>query len=95
MMRVPETDIIEVWQHRPGLWRWLFRAGGDHTEILSNETYRSLQEALRAARVAYPGVPVAGHETPRVSIVPYVVAGFVGVVAVGLVAWAIMRARRR
>jgi hypothetical protein len=91
----PPTDVIEVWQQRPGLWRWMFRAGGNHTEILSNETYRSLQEALGSARIAYPGVPVAGHERPRASVWPSVAAGFVAVVATGLITWAVLRSLER
>jgi hypothetical protein len=89
------TDVIEVWQQRPGLWRWMFRAGGNHTEILSNETYRSLQEALGSARIAYPGVPVAGYERPRTSVWPSVAVGFVAVVAAGLVTWAVLRSLER
>lgn len=92
---VPPTDVIEVWQQRSGLWRWMFRAGGDHTEILSNETYRSLQEAIGSARIAYPRVPVAGHERPRTPVWPYVAAGFVTVVAVGLITWAVLRSLER
>ena len=89
----PTSDVIEVWQQRPGLWRWMFRAGGNHTEILSNETYRSLQEALGSARIAYPGVPVAGQE--RLRAWPYVVAGFAVVVVAGLVTWAVVRSLER
>jgi hypothetical protein len=95
MREDPATDVIEVWQQRPGLWRWRFVAGGDHTEILSNETYRSLQEALRSARVAYPEVPVAGmEETRRSSILPYVVAGFLGMVILGVAVWWLLRSVR-
>jgi hypothetical protein len=94
---IPTTDIIEVWQQRPGLWRWMFRAGGNHTEILSNETYRSLDEALGSARIAYPGVPLAGHQRVRAKVWPYVAAGFAVVVVAGLVGWGVLRAldRRR
>jgi hypothetical protein len=92
---IPTTDIIEVWQQRPGLWRWMFRAGGNHTEIVSNETYRSLEEALGSARIAYPGVPVAGHERPRAKVWPSVALGFVAVVAAGLVTWAVLRSLDR
>jgi hypothetical protein len=90
-VRVQQADRIEVWQQRPGLWRYMFVAGGDHTEIVSNETYRSLEEALGAAGMAYPGIPVAGYERPRARLWPWVVAGLVGVVAVGVVVWAVRR----
>ena len=91
----PQLDRIEVWQHRPGLWRWMFVAGGDHTEIVSNETYRSLDQALGAAAVAYPGVPVAGHERKRASVWPWVAVGLLGVLAVGGLVWAARRGRGR
>ena len=96
-MSVPtirEVDRIEVWQQRPGLWRWMFVAGGDHTEIVSNETYRSLDEALGAAAVAYPGIPVAGYERKRASVWPWIAVGLVGVLAVGGLMWALRRPRR-
>jgi hypothetical protein len=90
-VRVQTADRIEVWQQRPGLWRFMFVAGGDHTEIVSNETYRSLEEALGAASVAYPGVTVAGHERRRPRLWPWVLAGLFGVVALSLLLWAIRR----
>jgi hypothetical protein len=93
-VRVQAADRIEVWQQRPGLWRYMFVAGRDHTEIVSNETYRSIEEALGAATVAYPGVPVAGHERRRPRLWPWVLAGLLGVVVLGLL-WAIRRYRRR
>jgi hypothetical protein len=89
---VREADRIEVWQQRPGLWRYMFVAGGDHTEIVSNETYRSLEEALGAARVAYPNVPVAGYERRRARVWPWIVAGVFGMIALGLVIWLVRRA---
>jgi hypothetical protein len=92
-VRVQQADRIEVWQQRPGLWRYMFVAGGDHTEIVSNETYRSVDEALGAAAVAYPGIPVAGYERPRARLWPWVMVGLVGVVAVGVAVWAIRRRR--
>jgi hypothetical protein len=87
-------DRIEVWQQRPGLWRWMFVAGGDHTEILSNETYRSLDQALGAATVAYPGVPVAGYERRPTRVWPWILVGIAGAVVVGGLVWAGRRARR-
>jgi hypothetical protein len=92
---VRQIDRIEVWQHRPGLWRWMFVAGGDHTEIISNETYRSLDDALGAAAVAYPGVPVAGYEPERTSVWPWIAVGVIGVLAVGGLVWALRSRRRR
>jgi hypothetical protein len=92
---VPVRDHIEVWQQRPGLWRWMFVAGGDHTEILSNETYRSLDQALGAATVAYPGVPVPGYERRASRVWPWVVVGIAGALAVGGLVWAARRSRGR
>lgn len=96
MSEAPQADVIDVWQPRPGLWRWRFRAGGNHTEIVSNETYRTLEQALWSARVAYPGVPVAGMERRRDPVAVYAVVAFVGVLAVGaLVRWLLRRWARR
>jgi hypothetical protein len=92
---VREADRIEVWQQRPGLWRYMFVAGGDHTEIVSNETYRSLEEALGAASVAYPDVPVAGYQRPRARVWPWILAGLLGVVVLGLMVWLLRRGRNR
>lgn len=94
-MSVREADRIEVWQQRPGLWRYMFVAGGDHTEIVSNETYRSLDEALGAASVAYPGVPVAGYERGRARMWPWILAGAMGLIALALIIWVVRRGRTR
>ena len=91
--RVLPHDHIRLWEERPGQWRWMFVAGGDHTEILSNETYRSLDQAIGSATLAYPGVPVAGASVARARLWPWLLLGLAGAAAVGITIWAARRRR--
>jgi uncharacterized protein YegP (UPF0339 family) len=56
--------VIDLWKERTGEWRWRYRETKDHTELLSNEDYRSRDSAERAARISYPGVPVLERAVP-------------------------------
>jgi hypothetical protein len=58
------AERIEVWAEFGGLWRWRYRATDDHTEIASNRSFDSLREAIEAARLAYPGVPIDAPPRP-------------------------------
>jgi ubiquinol-cytochrome c reductase cytochrome b subunit len=59
------TERIEVWAEFGGVWRWRYRATDDHTEIASNRSFDTLQEAIEAARLAYPGVPIEAPPRPQ------------------------------
>jgi hypothetical protein len=52
-------ELVQVWQQHDGTWRWRYVVL-DHTELRSNQGYRSAEEAVRSARQAYPGVAVLG-----------------------------------
>jgi hypothetical protein len=57
-----EAPRVEVWQQRDGEWRWRYvgvaEEEGEPLLLLSNEPESSEEEAISAARLAYPGVPV-------------------------------------
>jgi uncharacterized protein YegP (UPF0339 family) len=54
----PNGAVIDLWKERTGEWRWRYRETNNHTDLLSNEDYRTRVSAERAARISYPGVPV-------------------------------------
>jgi hypothetical protein len=58
------AERIEVWAEFGGLWRWRYRATDDHTEIASNRSFDTLRDAIDAARLAYPGVPIEAPPRP-------------------------------
>jgi hypothetical protein len=58
------AERIEVWPEFGGLWRWRYRATDDHTEIASNRSFDTLQNAVAAARLAYPDVPIEAPPRP-------------------------------
>ena len=53
---------IEVWQQDDGAWRWRYLGAveedGEPLELPANEAESSQEEAVSAARVAYPDVPL-------------------------------------
>jgi hypothetical protein len=57
-----EAPRAEVWQQRDGAWRWRYvdvvEEDGEPLRLLSNEPESSEEEAVSAARLAYPGIPV-------------------------------------
>jgi ubiquinol-cytochrome c reductase cytochrome b subunit len=57
-----EAPRVEVWQQRDGEWRWRYvgvvEEDGEPLRLLSNEPESSEDEAVSAAQLAYPGVPV-------------------------------------
>jgi ubiquinol-cytochrome c reductase cytochrome b subunit len=58
------AELIEVWPEFGGVWRWRYRATDDHTEIASNRAFDTLEEAVSAARLAYPGVTIESPPRP-------------------------------
>jgi hypothetical protein len=58
------AERIEVWPEFGGVWRWRYRATDDHTEIASNRAFDTLEEAIFAARLAYPNVPIEAPPRP-------------------------------
>ncbi len=57
-------DRVEVWlDDEDRLWRWRF-VGHDGTTLMANRSSPTRDEAMAAARVAYPGVPVREQATP-------------------------------
>jgi quinol---cytochrome-c reductase cytochrome b subunit len=55
-------ELVEVWRQADGTWRWRYLVTGDHTHLRSNRGYHSVEEAVRSARQAYPGVQVMGAQ---------------------------------
>jgi hypothetical protein len=57
-----EVPRVEVWRQRDGGWRWRYVGAaeeeGEPLRLLSNEPESSEEQAVSAARLAYPGVPV-------------------------------------
>jgi hypothetical protein len=53
---------VDVWQQDDGRWRWRYvgvaEVEGEQLELVSNEPESSQDEAVSAARTAYPDVPV-------------------------------------
>lgn len=60
-------ELVQVWRQRDGSWRWRYVVV-DHTELRSNRGYESVDEAVRSARQAYPGVAVLGPVDHSTSI---------------------------
>lgn len=61
--------VVEVWRESPEFWRWRYTeppsGGRGPLELLSNEVYESREEAVEAARTAYPGgIPVLELDRP-------------------------------
>lgn len=52
-------ELVQIWRQRDGSWRWRYVVL-DHTELRSNRGYESVDEAVRSARQAYPGVVILG-----------------------------------
>lgn len=54
--------VVEVWREPNGFWRWRYveamPAGESPVELYSNDIYEFSEQAGKAARAAYPGVPV-------------------------------------
>ncbi len=48
---------VDVWREGDGLWRWRYR-DDEGVDLLSNESHLEPDQAIHAASVAYPGVPV-------------------------------------
>jgi hypothetical protein len=97
------AQVIEVRRGRDGLWRWRYVARRDgRVQVLpSNKAYQSLAEAVEAAGIAYPGVPIDGTAprrrtgVPRIwvsSVVVALAASGLGVVAA--LGWATRAAAR-
>jgi ubiquinol-cytochrome c reductase cytochrome b subunit len=61
-------QVIELWRNPDDTWRW--RWSGPDGSLTSNEAYLSRDEAVTAARVAYPGVPVRQDEPPEGAVLP-------------------------
>jgi ubiquinol-cytochrome c reductase cytochrome b subunit len=65
---LPQDQLIRLWCNPDATWRW--RWSGPGAELTSNEAYLSRDEAVEAARVAYPGVPVQQDEPPEGAVLP-------------------------
>lgn len=56
------AERIELWRDSGGLWRWAYVSGhpddGDGLALPANEPALTREDALAAARLAYPGLPV-------------------------------------
>jgi hypothetical protein len=96
------NEGIEVWREPSGFWRWRYLDAEHPTELLSSRGYESRDEAMAAARLAYPGVPMAStprrHTTRRLPMmivlsVPLAGLGVVAAVVLVLVR-VVLRVRR-
>jgi hypothetical protein len=67
--RQERAPRVDVWQQDDGSWRWRYvgvaEVDGEPLELLSNEPESSQEEAVSAAQLAYPDVPVEVHRRPR------------------------------
>lgn len=58
----PGSEHVELWQDPGGLWRWAYVSGhpedGEGLELPASEPVLTRDDALAAARLAYPGLPV-------------------------------------
>jgi ubiquinol-cytochrome c reductase cytochrome b subunit len=62
------AERIRLWRNPDDTWRWRWHApSGD---LASNEVFLDRQEALDAARTAFPGVPVEQDEPPEGVVLP-------------------------
>jgi ubiquinol-cytochrome c reductase cytochrome b subunit len=61
-------QTVELWRNPDGTWRWRWCGPGE--DLTSNEAYQSRDEAVSAARVAYPGVPIRQDEPPEGVVLP-------------------------
>jgi hypothetical protein len=92
------AERIEVWTEFGGLWRWRYRATDNHTEIASNRSFDTLRDAIEAARLAYPGVPIEAPPRPEepewadlLRWIFYGIAALLVIVAIFLVIRAVAR----
>ncbi len=95
-------ELVQVWRQRDGSWRWRYVVL-DHTELRSNRGYGSVEEAIRSARQAYPGVVILGSvdhvtrgdgEPRRPAGVVRIALVSASTVFVALAAWYALRRRR-
>jgi ubiquinol-cytochrome c reductase cytochrome b subunit len=63
-----QDEVIDLWRNPDDTWRWGWRGSG--AELTSNESYLTRDEAAKAARVAYAGVPVRQDEPPAGAVLP-------------------------
>jgi hypothetical protein len=54
------TGIIELSRGADGFWRWTFGDSEGRQYLRSNRSYATSEEAVAAARQAYPGIPIEG-----------------------------------
>jgi hypothetical protein len=66
---LPDAPWIEVWQQDDGSWRWRYvgtvEEDGEPLELVSNEPESSEDEAVEAAQLAYPDVPMQVRRETR------------------------------
>jgi hypothetical protein len=83
------NEVIDLFQGTKGRWRWRFRS--DDVALDSNESYGSAHEARDAALIAFPGVPISGHDVTTEESEP---SSALGWVALLLVIAVLLRARK-
>ena len=97
--------VVEVWREPNGFWRWRYiepsPVGEGPVELYSNDVYEFSEQAGKAARGAYPGVPVLlldrvpdAPEEPEHSGRPRVRRGVLALLG-AMVALLVLRMRRR
>jgi hypothetical protein len=74
-------------------WTWVFEE--DDVRLASNHDYGSRDEAVRAARRAYPDASIAGPEYRQVEEDGKESRGFLGFVLMTLAVWRFSRRAKR
>ncbi len=98
MVRGPADGQVRVEPREDGRWRWTWDDGDGAPPLVSNESFGSDQEALEAAREAFPRAAVETVRDPKAPARARRrsrLALFLGAVLTVLVVKAAARARRR
>jgi ubiquinol-cytochrome c reductase cytochrome b subunit len=56
----PTARRVELWERPDGTWRWRYVEPASRVRLTSNRAFASRDEAVDAARTAYPGIPIHG-----------------------------------
>jgi hypothetical protein len=85
---------LQVW-FDGGAWRWLYRDAAGGRVLLGNRSHPSRSAATRAARVAYPQVPLERRRRSRALTLRLLLGAALGGLGVGATLAARRAAGRR
>ncbi len=86
---------VEVGRRSDGRWTWTWHDGDDAAPLVANESFDSADEAAQAAREAYPLALVRRPAQEQQVRRRRRLAGCLGPALALLLAWSVVRARRR